>query len=507
MLGHRQLKPNEYWQLLKRRGWIVLVPALVMPLVGLAVSYLVPPQYVSQTTVLIDQQKVPDDYVKPVVTADLDNRLATMKEQILSRSRLQPIIERLNLYPGQSMENRIDSARTNIVIKLIHSEIARSGGLPGFTIAFKSGDARTAQIVCGEITSLFINANTLDREQSTQGTTDFLKGQLDDAKRNLDEQDARLAEFQRKYVGKLPGEESPNLNMLTSLNTQLEAATQQLARMQQDKTYAESMLAQQTHDVAPGDAPGYVPSPQQIELAQLQSQETELSTRYTADYPDLIAVRRKLSELRTKMAATPAGPTRSATAAPSVRESVGVQQLRAQIRAATQGIEAKRQEQAQIQNAVRMYQDRIQSTPLVAAEYKQITRDYQTAQQFYDDLLTKVNHSKMAADLEKRQQGEQFKLLDEPTLPDSPSTPKRPLFAGGGLVLGLLIGLGTAALLEFRDQSLNTEADIWETLNLPTLATISWVGDKAPDAGEPKGLKKLFQRSPKDAIAPSGARG
>jgi polysaccharide chain length determinant protein (PEP-CTERM system associated) len=506
MLGHRQLRPNEYWQILKRRGWIVLIPALLMPFVGLAISYLIPPQYVSQTTVLIDQQKVPDDYVKPVVTADLDNRLATMKEQILSRSRLQPIIERLNLYPGQSMESRIDNARTNISIKLIHSEIARSGGLPGFYIAFKAGDPRTAQVVCGEITSLFINANTLDREQSTQGTTDFLKGQLEEAKRNLDEQDARLAEFQKKYVGKLPGEESPNLNMLTSLNTQLEAATQQLARMQQDKTYAESMLAQQTHDVQPGDSPAYVQSPQQIEMAQLQAQETELSTRYTSDYPDLIAVRRKIGELRAKMAASPAGSTRAATTTPTVRESVGVQQLRAQIRAATQGIEAKRQEQAQIQNAVRLYQDRIQSTPLVAAEYKQITRDYQTAQQFYDDLLTKVNHSKMATDLEKRQQGEQFKLMDEPSLPEAPSSPKRPLFAGAGLALGLLLGFTIAALLEFRDQSLNTETDIWETLNLPTLATISWVGDKAPESAEPKGLKQLFQKSPKDAVVPSGAR-
>src|SRR5579871_2328182 len=236
MLGHRALTFEDYGAILKRRWWMVAIPAAILPVIAFASSYLVQPQYLSQTLVLVEQQKVPEDYVRPVVSEDLTGRLASMREQILSRARLMPIIERFNLFgTGKtSMDDRIDLTRKNIDIKPIHSEMARTGGLPGFFISFKASDARTAQLVTGEITSLFVNENLKSRATSVEGTQDFLRGQLDDAKQKLDDQDAKLAAFQQKYVGRLPGEEAPNMNMLTSLNTQLDAVTQAIARMEQE---------------------------------------------------------------------------------------------------------------------------------------------------------------------------------------------------------------------------------------------------------------------------------
>src|SRR5580692_8731441 len=247
MLGHRALTIQDYTTILKRRWWILAIPAIIFPIVGYGITFLVKPQYVSQTLVLVEQQKVPESYVKAVVTEDLSGRLASMKEQITSRSRLQPIIERFNLFAGGglSMDDRIDMTRKNIGITPIQSEIARSNGLPGFFISFKANDARTAQLVCGEIQSLFVNENVSDRAASAAGTTDFLKGQLADAKAKLDEQNENLKKFEQTYMGKLPGAEASNINMLTTLNTQLDAATQALARMEQDKSYAESILAMQ----------------------------------------------------------------------------------------------------------------------------------------------------------------------------------------------------------------------------------------------------------------------
>ena len=159
MLGHRPLTREDYFTILKRRSWIIAIPAIIFPIVAYACSYLLSPQYISQTLVLIEQQRVPEKYVMPVVTEDLNARLASMKEQITSRSRLQPIIEKYNLYGTghMSMDDRIDAARKNVDIKLIQSEIARAGGLPGFFISFKASDARTAQLVCADITSLFVN--------------------------------------------------------------------------------------------------------------------------------------------------------------------------------------------------------------------------------------------------------------------------------------------------------------------------------------------------------------
>jgi len=482
MLGHRALTPEDYGAILKRRWWMIAIPAAVLPIIAVAITFTLTPQYESKTLVLVEQQKVPDDYVKPVVSDDLTGRLASMKEQILSRARLTPIIERFNLYGTgkSSMDDRIDQTRKSISITPIHSEMARTGGLPGFFISFKAADARTAQLVCGEITSLFVNENLRARSQSVEGTQDFLKGQLADAKRNLDDQDSKLAKFQQTYVGRLPGEEAPNMNMLTSLNTQLDAATQALARMEQDKSYEEAMLAQQQSLSAQGTSGGLQPQAQQNELQALLNEEADLTKRYTDDYPDVVAVRRKIKNLRQEMAQAPPPASVPAASAPNRTDSLSVQQLRAQLRSLEQGITQKKHDQGMIQNQIRVYQDRISSSPLVQEEYKNITRDYTTAQAFYDDLLKKMNQSKMATDLEKRQQGEQFRVMDEPNLPDGPSFPKRGVFAGAGLFAGLCLGMMIVAWREYRDTALRSERDIWAFTKLPTLAVIGFSGEMEP---------------------------
>ncbi len=509
MLGHRVLNVEDYLTILKRRGWIVLIPLILLPIIFTAYSYTMAPQYLSQTLVLVEGQKVPDNLVKPVISSDLDSRLASMKEQILSRSSLQPIIERYNLYPEKkyTLDDRIDLARKNIDIKTIAAEGAHSG-LPGFFISFKAGEARTAQLVCSDITTLFTGENQKAREEATQGTTDFIKSQLADSKRNLDDQDAKLAEFQRQYMGRLPDEASPNVNMLTSLNTQLEAATQALARMEQDKAYTQSLLAQAQASEPPPSAsssPGTSPSAAleraQAALASLQTQRTELLSHYTADYPDVVSIDRRMAELRTQIAHTATTPAAPATAPSSVAsryDSPAVQQLRAQLRSAELGIQSKRQEQAEIQTNVRMYQDRIQSSPIVEQQYKEVTRDHETAQAFYNTLLSKMNDANMATDLEKRQQGEQFRVMDAANLPDSPFSPKRSVFFMGGLFGGLVLGLIIVAFLEYKDTALRTERDVWAFTKLPTLAVIAYSGEL-----NTKSSKGLFKRRKPQDLAPA----
>jgi polysaccharide chain length determinant protein (PEP-CTERM system associated) len=499
MLGHRALTLQDYTTILKRRWWMIAIPAIIFPIVGYAITFLVQPEYMSQTLVLVEQQKVPESYVKAVVTEDLSGRLASMKEQILSRSRLQPIIERFNLFANSklSMDDRIDMTRKNIGIAPIQSEIARTNGLPGFFISFKANDPRTAQLVCGEIQSLFVSENLSDRAASAAGTTEFLKGQLADAKAKLDEQDAKLRKFQQTYVGKLPGAEASNINMLTTLNTQLDAATQALARMEQDKNYAESMLALQIQNqgTQTPEHGGLAPQAQQAELQQLIAQEADLTSRYTDDYPDVLTVKRKIKELRQKIAEAPATSTASAptTATPKVTDSLGVQQLRAQLRAMDQGIAQKKRDQAAIQGQLHLYQERVASSPEVEEEYKSITRDNQTAQGFYDDLLNKIQTATMAANLEKRQQGEQFRVMDEPNLPESPSSPKRPVYVAGGFAAGLFLGLLIVGTLEYLDTAVRSERDIWAFTKLPTLGVIAFNGEPVPAMSRRRWLKR---RSP-----------
>ena len=474
MLGHRTLTPKEYISILKRRAWLIAVPVVVCSVAAYFITFLLSAQYVSQTLVLVEQQTIPDNYVKPIVTEDLNGRLASMKEQILSRSRLEPIIDRFNLYGKRKvdMDERIAIARKNIQINPIQSDITRSGGLPGFFISFQAEDARTAQLVCGEITSMFVNANLHSQEQSAEDTSGFLKEQLDGAKRDLDQQDAKLAAFQTKYFGKLPDQEQANLNMLSSLGVQLDASNQSLARMEQDLSYQQSLLTQQVHDMQLPQQKKMRPQDQQMELQQLLKREADLKTRYTDSYPDVITTTQKIQDLKKEMAQAPVAADAQTPSVPSSQEPESVQQLRAQIRAQQQRIAQQKHNQAAIQGQIRLYQDRIQSSPQVQEEFKELTRDYQTAQKFYDDLLTKMNQSKMAIDLQQRQQGEQFRVMDQPNLPDAPIFPKKGVFVAMGLAMGLALGLLVTCFLEYRDTTLSNEQDIWAFTKLPTIAVI-----------------------------------
>ncbi len=502
MLGHRELTIQDYTGILKRRFWLILISAILFFGVGIGLTYIISPQYVSKTLVLIERQKVPENYVQPVVTEDLGSRLASMREKILSRSRIQPIIEKFNLFAGHgTMDDRIEMTQNAIDIKPIPSSVTSSYGTPGFYISFKAQDARTAQQVCGEVTSLFVSENLTNREESAEGTTDFLKQQLSDAKAKLDDQDAKLAAFEQKNFGALPDEEAGNMDTLQSLTTQLDATTQALGRIQQDVTFLEAMVAQQTQDAQSTDSgsSGVSVDERKTELQDLIKQKQALEAQYTPDHPDVVAISRKIADLEAeiKRASAEPAPAPSPSASTLSRsDPPHLLQLKAQLRAAQSSMANTKQEQARIQQQIRTYEARIQSRPQVEEQYKEITRDHQTALDFYNSLLKKIDESTMASAMEQAQQGEQFRVLDAANLPDAPSFPNPYVFAGGGFAVGLLLGMALAALLEYRDTSLRNERDIWAFTKLPTLAVISRIKD-LPQPVKPRTRWKLFSRTNK----------
>ncbi len=498
MLGHREMTLEDYVGILRRRLWWIVVPTVILPLVTYGLSLLLKDRYTSQTLVLVEQQKVPDSFVRPVITEDLNARLSTMQEQILSRTRLQPIIERFGLYAGEKipMDDKVERMRKAISVTPVRSVVTATNGLPGFSIAFTADDARLAQQVCGEIASMFMSENLRAREQTAQGTTEFLRAQLEEAKRKLDDQDRKLAAFQRQYIGQLPGQEQMNFGIYEGLNKQLEANTQALNRLQQDKTYAETMLNQQ---IAAWKSMQSTNSPVTLEqqLAALQSQLVSLEGRYTADHPDVLKAKRDIELLKKKLSDTPPPAPEQNENAVKI-EPASVQQLRAQVRNLELSVQEKLREQQNIQKQIKVYAARIEMSPKVQEQYKSITRDYNTALGFYNELLAKKNQSEMATDLEKRQQGEQFRVMDPPNLPATPTYPNRMMFAAGGLAGGLVLGVLLALGLEFKDKSLRTEGDIEWCLELPTLAQVPRM-DLAhmPVNGDTTGKRWLWRRGSK----------
>jgi len=476
MIRNGEITVSEVRRVFRSYWWILPIAIIGCGAIGLAIALLLPKKYTSETLVLVDQPRIPTEYVKPVVPDELNHRLASMQEQILSRTRLEPIIEKFGLYADQRqrlhMEDLVAKLRTAVTIKPIDQMPGTlHNSLPGFYVSVVFDNPQTAQQICTEITSMFMQQNTREREQQAVQTTTFLTSQLDEAKRKLDEQDQKLAGFKRQYLGSLPEEEQTNLNLLNGLNGQLEANVQSLSRAQQDKTFNESLLSQQEASAAI-ISPIFQNSSEtpDRQLSDLEQQLTALEAKYTPDHPDVIKLRKQIEDFKRRMVAAPK-PDDNVAATPKV-DSLQVQQLRAKLRQDELSITDLSRRQTQIQEQISQLQGRLQASPVVEQQLKEITRNYQTAQDFYNDLLKKREQSAMASDLETQQESEQFRVLDPPSLPDKPSFPKKGVFAGGGLGAGLFLSLGVLYLIALLDKSMHTERDAELCLNLPVLAMI-----------------------------------
>ena len=477
-MNQRELTPADYIAMLRRRWVLVVIFAVIGPPLAYVIAMVLPSRYVSQTLVLVQPPTVAPDIVRPVDTTDISQRLSSMQQQILSRSRLEPIIRQFGLYSKDVNRASMDTLVARLQKAIEVSPVApmaetRAVNLPGFFVNVTLDNPRTAQQVCTAITSMFIEQSLSVRQQHSQDTTQFLSQQLADAKAHLDQQDAALAAFKSEYGGTLPDEEPMNLNLLTGQTSQLDAATQALARAQQDKSFAESVLTQQVAAWQASQS-GRNPDTLDQQLVALQTQLASLESRYTDDYPDVIKTKHDIAALQKKIAENDNQKVSTESNKPqrSPVEPANITQLRAQVHTFEQVIAEKSKEQEQIKQQIKLYQNRIQSSPVVEQQYKELTRGYQTALDSYNDLQKKRDQSEMATELERQQEGEQFRVLDPANLPDKPTFPDRTKFALGGLAGGLGLGLGLAFLLEMRDTSMRTERDIEFFLRLPVLAMV-----------------------------------
>jgi polysaccharide chain length determinant protein (PEP-CTERM system associated) len=479
--------------ILRRRFLLIFLLATFGGALGYTLSHVLPKRYTSKTLVLVQQPEAVA--VASPLTDNSNQRLAAMQQQILSRSRLEPVIRDLNLYEKDidrvSMEELVDRLRKAIDVSPVAPMAeTRAQNLPGFTISVVFSNPNLAQQICAKITSMFLAENQEISQSAVKENTDFLSKEVEEAKTKLDEQDAKLAEFQRKFLGSLPEQSQMNLNMLTGLTSQLEAATQALNRAQQDKSFSESVLAQQLAAWQASQA-GQNPETYEQQVAVMQAQLLALQSKYTADHPDVIKAKNDIATLTQKM--TEAEQQRKSApldkSPKSASEPTQILQLRAQIHQYDLVIKERTQQQEDIQKQINLYQSRVQASPAVEQEYKLLTRDHQVVLDSYNEMVKKRDQSEVGQRLVESQKDEHFLILDPANLPNSPSFPKLPLFAGGGFGVGLALGLGLTLLLEIQDTSLRSERDVEVVLRLPVLAMIPVITE---NPGKAKGRTSIL---------------
>lgn len=491
---------RNYWPIAVRRCWWLTIPFFTLGLAGVMAARLWPVVYRSEALVLVEQQKVPEQYVTPNVLSDLQYRLDSMTQQILSRTRLQRLVDEFGLYPRErariTMDEVIDRMRKDIQVELVQAP-GHQNQLTAFRINYSTDSPRTAQRVANELTSLFIEENLRARTQQSMSTTSFLENQLEQAHKALAEQEERLREYKMQFLGELPQQEQGNLQILSSLEAQLRVNGAALDRAEQQKIYLESLRTQyrqMKRELFRSDG-GAAPAPidpvansLETRLREQQNLLRALRTRYTAQHPDIVALQKEIAEieglkkrLETDRSKTSAGEGNKASGTSAAAASAdadasandrGLAEIESRLKALDLEIAKGNTESNELRQRVQEMQKRLNMTPVREQQLAEVTRNYENSRVYYQSLLQKKLGSELATNLEKRQQGEQFRILDPASLPQRPASPNRLQIVAVGWLLGLCVGLGLAALLEIMDTSLRSDKDVALYSAVPVLVRL-----------------------------------
>jgi polysaccharide chain length determinant protein (PEP-CTERM system associated) len=481
VLPGRSFKPLDILRVLLRRGWLIALPFAIglsaAPLISKTVARL----YRSETLILVIPQQVPDNYVKSTVTATMEDRLPSISNVILSRSRLERIVNDFNLYP----ELRAQGIMEDIVQRLRNDITPKLEGQESFRLTYVSTDPQIAQKVTARLASLYIEENLRDRANLADETSLFLESQLADAKERLIEHEKKLENYRRRYTGQLPSQLESNLQAIQNAQLQLQTVSESTNRIRERRLLIERQIADAQTLPAPavpaagggGEPDGSVPqtTEQQLEIARTQLEMFKL--RYTPDHPDIRTLERTIRDLQARLEEeglrpAEANPDRGTSPAERARQK-RIRDLQAELAIIDHQLAANQAEEAKLKLRMAEYQAKVEGVPTRESELVELTRDYGTLQSAYTNLLSKREDSKIAANLERRQIGEQFRILDPASLPERPfNQMQRQAMIASGAVAGLGFGLLLVGWLEYRDSSFKRDEDVVRVLSLPVLALI-----------------------------------
>lgn len=496
---------QRYLNVVRRRHIHFLIPLFIGWLVVWGASWVLQARYKSSTLILVEQPTMPKNYVVPNVTDDLQDRLQSITQQILSRTRLLLIIDKLHLYGEKgnhaTPDEKVDLMRKDIAIELVRD--THNNEITAFRIYYSAYDPHVAQQVTSELTDLFINENLKVRQQESEDTTKFIESQLENARASLSEQEAKVRQFEGEHEGELPSQQASNLQILSGLQAQLQNEQDALNTAKQQRAYFQTMIEQyrSAHgNAGSGDATPNGLAGVERELSKQKAQLADLSSHYTDRYPDVQNLKIQISKterIRDELIADlkrrsndskQRGESTVASDAANSVEDAPLVQLQGQLRANQLEVVNREQSIAGLKGRINEYQARLNDEPAREQQLADLTRGYDQSKANYDDLLKKKNESEMATSMEQMQQGERFSMLDPPSLPVKPDFPNRLKFCGIGLVVGLALGFVVVAVFEFIDDRLHAEKDIKALL---PIAVISEIPDIVSPLDEQNSKKKL----------------
>ncbi len=495
------ITPNQIMEIIIRRRWIIIVPFCICLTLGFIYTLNSTQTYQASTTILIQPQKVPTEFVQSIVTSDPQQRINTIKQQILSRTNLEKIIQEFDLFKNAQemfVEEKINNLRNRVDVNVNRSSRWGSTAVEAFSVAFKGSDPKTVMNVVNKLASLFMDENLKEREVQAVGTSEFLEAELKKIKDRLEKSEEEISAYRAKYMGGLPDELESNLRTLDRLQEQHTAA---LAALRDNQNAAALLKTQIStlNELAQNNTVTLQPGGTLTETTILSSAEQQYETekqqldelllKYTSKHPEVIRLTKSVAKLKEKLDkenpekqtdGQAADGSTSRSSQPNIlsQQQIDLKQIENEIRDGKIEIQ-------NIQKTMQVYQKRVEDTPKREQELQIILRDYNDVKENYSSVLERRLEAEIAVNMEKKQKGEQFRIIDYARLPEKPISPDIQKLILFSIVAGLGVAGGIIFLLEFVNPVIRTEDQIRNQIGIPILSSIPQI-EKPGDAVKTK---------------------
>jgi polysaccharide chain length determinant protein (PEP-CTERM system associated) len=462
----------------RRRFWYVVIPFFVIFMAAIVYCIKAPKLYQSTSLILVQPQEVPSDYVRSTVTSDVNTRLRSITDEVLSRSALEQIITKYDLYPNLRSSEQMFAA-TEGLRKRINVNIRQ--GEPrtpsSFQISFEGQDPTKVRDVTADLANLYVNYNYRLRTEQAVGTLQFLDRELERVREVLRQKEQLVRQFKEGHDGLLPEQMENNSRILTQLQQQLDSISASLGRAEDRKVLLQTQSSS-LRALQPGTSGAANQTEVPTTLEGLRQQLQRLQSRYSDKHPDVVRIKRLIAaaEKGEQTGSAEAGAAGSGRTTDTQR-LISVQQgdLSTQLRLVEREILALREEKEKTQREIQDYRHRIESGPKVEQLFVDLRRDYQQASDNYQSLLQRKMQAQLAENLERTQKGEQFKIIDPANLPRTPSKPDVRKILPMGLIAALGCGFSLAFLLEYLDRAFRSRKEVEAVLGIPLLVTVPFI--------------------------------
>jgi polysaccharide chain length determinant protein (PEP-CTERM system associated) len=465
-----------------RRKWLAVLAFAASMAAGVSLTAFLPNIYRSTATVLVDRQQIPEAFVRSTVTSALETRLHTISQEILSRSRLEALISRFGLYADLRtrvpVADVIERIRKDIKLELKSAEVrGLREATVAFSISYQGSDPGTVSLVTNTLASFYIEENLKARERQATGTSEFLKVQLAETKKRLDEQEQRVSEFKRRHLGELPQQMETNLATLERLHTQLRLNADNQTRAAERRQALSSQLAEADSLLAPAamapGGPAAPPETPEARLARVKQELGKLRTQFSEKYPDVILLAAEASALESELAdAKSRDAAEDKPAPPPAPVTPYVLRLKEALREVEAELTILKSEDKRLRDGIVAYQTRVENVPRREQEFRELSRDYDSTRELYQSLLKRSEEAQLAESMEQRQKGEQFRVLDPAVPSPEPAAPNRVQLLLVALMGSLGLAIGVVMLVEHVDTSFHTVGELRGFSTVPVLVSI-----------------------------------